>query len=554
MLNNRFLKYNLIFSCLVLSVLVSLFFLINPKIDNHEQQSVSLEEEQVSFSLLLENSIKQQKQIDEQILDNYYKNNFTLNHPLIVLNPYSRSPLTALIAFQTDKPARVSITIDGLDLGDNLYFSYDFYANEHFLPIYGLFPGNENSVQVQIEFEDLTIETAEHLIQTDGLRYDLAQNIYNVYLGKGEYNLGFNFSYHSGYSPSIKSAFDKFGNYRWYLDNVQFIGINYVTNYRIPEGLIIEKDKHLIFIDYFGKIYKVYELPENIHHDIEIHKDSLYVLSHSNPPYTLEDYVLKIDLNTGVLIDTIDYRKVLLRTREYGLNFRIDDWMHSNSVVGIDEDVIVSSNWQSTVIRNDWNGNIKWMLTDPSLWPTKYNDYVLKPVGEVFEYPYNQHAVEVINHDVENGIVDIILFDNGSSRFAVDSELQRQVRANEIVEPKLYSRMVIYRINEKQMTVEQLWQYGKDRPELFAKFVGDADLLQNGNVLGTFRQYYDNGSQSVAYVEVDFQGNVVWEVWATSKNEQNQYFDYRLERLEMYQNQKQYYDLMVDVRRYHWSD
>ncbi|MFI3270965.1 MAG: aryl-sulfate sulfotransferase [Pseudomonadota bacterium] len=65
----------------------------------------------------------------------------------------------------------------------------------------------------------------------------------------------------------------------------------------------------------------------------------------------------------------------------------------------------------------------------------------------------------------DSDTVDILLFDNGNlgapdtdgnTRQVVDAELQRKIQLHEINEPFPYSRLVHYRIHEKDMTVEQI--------------------------------------------------------------------------------------------------
>jgi len=226
------------------------------------------------------------------------------------------------------------------------------------------------------------------------------------------------------------------------------------------------------------------------------------------------------------------------RTRNVGVYYDNRDWMHMNSITPVQNDVIISSNFQSSILRNDWNGQIKWILGDPKGYTAKYLPYLLKPIGTKFQYPYNQHAVEVLQ-DTDNNpdTLDILVFDNGTSRFAIDEELQRQIAAHEIVAPQLYSRMVQYQINEKTMTVKQIWSYGEDRPELFASTRGDNDLLVNGNYLGVFFSSITKReitTQRTAYVEIDANQNLVWEAIATSSNAQNAYIDSRAERFEIY--------------------
>jgi arylsulfate sulfotransferase len=97
--------------------------------------------------------------------------------------------------------------------------------------------------------------------------------------------------------------------------------------------------------------------------------------------------------------------------------------------------------------------------------------------------------------------------------------------------------MVHYQIDEKAMTVRQIWSYGEDRPEIYAATRGDADLLPNGNVLGTFFSNFTKNqiqTQRAAYVEVNAQKQLVWEAIATSTNDLNAYIEYRAERFEIY--------------------
>ena len=128
--------------------------------------------------------------------------------------------------------------------------------------------------------------------------------------------------------------------------------------------------------------------------------------------------------------------------------------------------------------------------------------------------------------------MDILLFDNGNER------------------PELYSRMVQYRIHTRERTVEQIWQYGKERgEELFSQFTGSANLMENGNRLGNFSRYQQINAQSSfnalpegssalsmsnIFCEVTESGERVWEVQAIDRSSFSAYTSYRLERLPFY--------------------
>ena len=110
---------------------------------------------------------------------------------------------------------------------------------------------------------------------------------------------------------------------------------------------------------------------------------------------------------------------------------------------------------------------------------------------EGFDFPWGQHAPELL----PNG--NVILFDNGYLRnFNFDVN---------------YSRAVEYQIDEQNRTVEQIWQYGKERgKEFFSMLISDVDYLYNSkNILITSGFIAHNGK----IVEVNYpEGTEVFEV------------------------------------------
>lgn len=284
----------------------------------------------------------------------------------------------------------------------------------------------------------------------------------------------------------------------------------------------------------------MYFFGKNIHHDfILTDNNSLIVCSRAEN--SKQDAIVEMDLTNGSITNRLDYTNILMRFRQYGVPIIGNDWLHMNAVLQYNDDLIMSSNYQHLVMKHDWQGNIKWMLSDPSGYLDMYKEYILTPIGDNFEYSYNQHAPMILpDYDNNPDTIDILLFDNGSSRNAVDSELQRQIRANEIVEPPLYSRLVHYRIHEKNMTVEQIWEYGKDKPELFANWRGDADLLPNGNILGAFNVNTSEPStrpqhsfEKGVYVEVTPEKDEVWQALVQFKRNKSLEV-YRVERMNIY--------------------
>jgi len=191
------------------------------------------------------------------------------------------------------------------------------------------------------------------------------------------------------------------------------------------------------------------------------------------------------------------------------------------------------------VLKVDWpSGEIQWILASPYGWPKQYQKYLLTPAKNqaVFEWPYWQHApIFLPDQDNNPNTTDILLFDNGTVRFGEADVLENLHKGNLAMIEK-YSRMVQYRIDETAGTIEQIWQYGKERgEELYSERCGNVVQLSNGNRMGMF--LVENGNEkypsSHAVVsEVDKSGNLIWEALLTSRT--GQLLEYRAERLSLY--------------------
>jgi len=107
-----------------------------------------------------------------------------------------------------------------------------------------------------------------------------------------------------------------------------------------------------------------------------------------------------------------------------------------------------------------------------------------------------------------------------------------------------YSRAVEYKINKKDKTVEQVWQYGKERgEEFFSSIVSDVDYLaESNNILVTSGFLKTATNHTAKIVEVDYETRKeVFEATLYIKNENGDKTNnwgqsdilYRSERLEL---------------------
>lgn len=138
------------------------------------------------------------------------------------------------------------------------------------------------------------------------------------------------------------------------------------------------------------------------------------------------------------------------------------NWAHVNSIAHdpSDDGIIVSARHQG-VAKIGRDKQVKWILAAPQGWSPQLQEKVLIPVGkdgkaltqdehgrysEGFDWSWTQHTAWL------SGKGTLTVFDNGWGRDFAPTRLEGN-----------YSRAVEYRIDEAKGTVEQLWEFGKER-------------------------------------------------------------------------------------------
>ncbi|KGA48124.1 arylsulfotransferase family protein [Yersinia frederiksenii ATCC 33641] len=145
------------------------------------------------------------------------------------------------------------------------------------------------------------------------------------------------------------------------------------------------------------------------------------------------------------------------------------NWVHVNSVDHDTEDdsIIISSRHQSAIVKIDRDKQVKWILGSPEGWSDKYKDKILTPIDDKgksikcgnskceggFDWAWTQHTAFKIDSMSKGDNIYISTFDNGDSRGMEQPALPTMK----------YSRAVIYKIDQKAKTVQQIWEYGKER-------------------------------------------------------------------------------------------
>ncbi|MEE3343348.1 MAG: aryl-sulfate sulfotransferase [Bacilli bacterium] len=412
----------------------------------------------------------------EELEKKFQTNKYTIKKPKIILNPYNNSPLTALILFKTKNKVTPKITIKGKD--DLTTYNHKFKkTNNHYLPIYGLYPDKEN--EILIEYKEKGKKVSKTIkIKTDKLPNDFVKPK-SIVSKRSELTNDLYF-----YTPSSRGytcAYDINGDVRWYLSNHALWDIS-----RLKNGHMLISTERLINppyymtglyeIDMLGKIYKEYNIKGGYHHDYyELPSGNLLVASDdfNNDDGTVEDYIVELDKITGNIIKKWDLKRILDTDNTGNENWESYDWFHNNSV-WYDEktkSITLSGRHQDAVINIDYNtGVLNWIIGDNTNWPKKYKKYFLKPKGDNFEWQWSQHAAMITPEGY------IFLFDNGNNK---SKDEKKYVSAN-----NSYSRGVIYKIDEKKKTIEQIWQYGKELgSKFYSPYISDVDYLSKNHYI-----------------------------------------------------------------------
>ena len=500
--------------------------------------------------------ISAQEKTDTLILSELRSGTYTAEEPLLLDNPYGCSPLTALAVFATEEPARVSVCVHGKTSDADITNDFPALETEHLIPIYGLYADFLNTVTLSVTTASGQKTETKVSIQTDAIDpTSIGNAIIQTDLEDAEHTSdGLTFLY------SHKFAFDAHGDIRWVNDTWS---IPSAVLYGYEDGTYItfcgaylEGDTLLMERNFLGKFLRVWYSPYGVHHDITQGENGNLLVTGSFGS-AAEDLVYELDANTGAIVHSLDLKTVLPRSseriyaaqaaqNELGEPWGIspNDWFHLNAIVWDGSDVILSGRHSSAVVKMAWpSGEIKWILASPFGWPTMFQQYLLTPAeGQTdFEWPYWQHA-PVLMPDQDNNpeTTDLLLFDNGTVRFG-NADVQEALNTHNLSAIQYYSRMVQYRINEKDHTIEQIWQYGKEHGKaLYAMRCGNAELLPNGNRLGFFyieSNDFERPSTHAVINEVTADGKLIWEALVTA--EDGVLEGYRAERLPIYHESDQ---------------
>ncbi len=441
-----------------------------------------------------------QAQRELDILADYNNGNYTIQNPYIIVDPYEFNPLSAMVIFDHQGEGDITVNVAGRDAFSNIEYVKSGNSGRYEIPVIGLYAGTKNSVTLS----DALGETVTLSIETEPLPTDFQQ--YTLIASKPDRMEPGVTLFTACFEHSYSAILDCYGEVRGYISNMY---MGHGTSMSVLEnGRMLATGDLSRFVPYnmktvwefnwLGKIFVEYQVVNGVHHDLsELENGDFIATSNHYDMFvtgTREDVVIVIDRDTGLVKREYDFRNILDETRHMYNHFDPDienvtniDWMHANAALYYEPNnsIIVSSPIQSYIVSiNADTEEIQWILGSHENFDGSsayLKEYLLTPIGNDFEWQWGQHQPQILpDFDNNPDTIDMMIFDNGQSRSAFEE--------TSIAPANNYSRAVHFRINTKEMIVEQIWQYGKERgAECYATFLGDANYMdQTGNCLITF--------------------------------------------------------------------
>lgn len=421
----------------------------------------------------------------------------------ITVNPTGYAPLSAVISLETDRAVRISIRVVGRNGADSdVTHEFTELSSSQDIKVHGLY-GNYNN-QVEVSFFDNTgnnLGTQIYELETLPLILDMPQIVIEQ-ANRAEMAEGMTLVSYFGHDGSLfpqrPFMFDSFGDIRWYLDysnSPQLENLFYDNGMeRLANGNLYfgsggtnfggQGDNRIYEIDLFGNIINTWDMPGySFHHQVHEKPNGNFVVTVTKDGTgTIEDYIIEIDRQNKQIIREWDLNMSLQNSRTT-LTTDAVDWVHVNAVAydATDDTIIVSGRTQGVIKLTNTN-EVVWIMGSHKEWGlagngSDLNNLLLQPLnanGDAildqavldgdqnhpdFEWNWYQHAPLL----KPNG--NVMLFDNGDNRNFTGAEK--------------YSRAVEYAVDASGMTLQQQWQYGKERgEETYSRIVSDVDYLE----------------------------------------------------------------------------
>ncbi len=474
----------------------------------------------------------------------------------LIINPTGYTPLAAELKLETTQPVQVELEIESRNNDEeNLIHRFKEIATSFTLPVLGLYASHSNILHIRFyDSGNQLLGEETRMIDTPELFLE-PPNI-DIIVNTERKKSGMNLVSFSGRTspplPQIPFIFDQYGNIRWYANfgnHPTLNGLNYdVGVERLQNGNFYFGDKNserIIEIDMLGRVVNEWLLDGySFHHNVlELPSGNFLVTVSRHGISTVDDHIIEIDRSTGIIANVWDLRESLNYRRRQASNRR--DWFHGNGLAYDEEkDAIIVSGRNQGTVKLTRNNEVIWIFARHRGWQQSGEGEDLKakllqpldakgiPITDLsllagytnhpeFTWPWNQHAPKLTPQGT------LFLFDNGYYR-------------NSISWGPTFSRAVEYQIDEEAMTVQQVWEYGRERGRAtYAARVSDVDYHPYANtVIFMPGDISDENGRSGRMVEVDYTTKEVVYEAIIHKPYVDYFIFHRMERLPIYPHEQ----------------
>ncbi|MDR0988227.1 MAG: aryl-sulfate sulfotransferase [Prevotellaceae bacterium] len=361
-----------------------------------------------------------------------------------------------------------------------------------FINVLGLYPDYLNKVRLTF-CDKAGVEQADTIVEikTEPIGIRSMPDVFRpvkAEIDKMEPGLNLvNFPGQGDNDTSICYMVDADGEIRWLLDwrkseELVHVGIQCGISGTTKDG------NYVIGSLIYGKIYVVNALGEVIrttdirklgydfHHDVkETSTGNLIITADKEGTFCpidghprKHDVIIEVNPFNGELVKEWDLVNMLdvSRWNHAGSPEPYHNWAHNNSIVEWGDGYVACARFQGIFYYNR-AGQLHWIISPHKDWGSPYQRYLLSPIDEdgnpvtdqavingekrtpKFDWTWGTHAPIVM----PNG--HILAFDNGPDR-------------NFNAPGEKYSRIVEYEVDEKNMTVRQVWSFGYEQPQYYA--------------------------------------------------------------------------------------
>ena len=463
-----------------------------------------------------------QDRLAQTLLQMINRENYTLNNPLAVLNPFGTGSNGLYLYFSTDHDCQIRYTIQTNGYSDysNIANNRSGYSRSQEFLLIGLIPGETNNVTLEainrqgetidstsfsITMPETTSGYATQLSYTDGNSTTaLSDGLYYA-MGLGDY-YGYTFFFDNEGVLRYEMVLEGYHSDRFLMDGNELL--TFVGSHKLAR------------ISRLGQVVQVYDLGKyELHHDINTGSDGkVLALATDTESATTEDRIIEIDLESGDVTELVDFSQLLYdyfitttpvsATDSFFWQEGEWDWLHLNSLsYTSDGGVIVSSRETSTIIKVsdiESSPSIEWFIGDSAFWEgTPYANKCLTQEGD-FLLQYGQHDVEVITDDsLPEGQYYLRMFNNNywvnSTRDGYEPTLSDQVGLSMTDGTGVSSYVYYYLVDESNGTFSLTHSFE----------VPYSSLVSNVQDIG--ETYVIDSGVAKCYGEYDSTGNLIRE-------------------------------------------